>query len=547
VWVVRATAVLGVFAGVWLAGCGSSGASGDAGTGGSGGAWFEDVTAASGIDHARIPAEGYLSIADRMGGGVCVLDADGVPPLDLFFPLRSGESRLYVARAPFEYADETVARGLDVAGDAVGCLALDADGDGDDDLLVTGLGAVELYLAGDGWFEDATPSLGLSLRALDLYTSAAAGDLDGDGDLDVVVAGFLDADTSGLDADCYGIPCSVQVYSYPGIASLLLMRLDDGTYAERAAELAPDLLEPEPTLVVAVADLDGDGTTDIYVGNDAGDSYDDRALVKNADRVFRDAALRIGLARDARGHGIDTMGWTTGDVDGDGRLDHAVTTFAGRHSPVFLCPADAACEDRGPDVGTTARADTLRWGNALADFDLDGHVDLLEAAGHVYTVEEGAGVGFELAHEQPPNLFRNRGDGTLEAVEPLAGDALALPLAARGLAVADLDDDGRLDAVLATSNASPRLLRNVQPPAGHWLRVELLGPSAVGTRVVVRQQGRTLVRARTAGEGYLGSFDPRLIFGLPTTTPVDVEVHWPDGTVTERTVGSVDGAVRIER
>jgi hypothetical protein len=494
--------------------------------------WFEDVTVASGIDLERVAVDGYTTLPDRFSGGVCVLDADGTAPLDLFFALRN-DSRLYVASEPWSYRDETTARGLADVGDAMGCLAFDADGDADTDLLVTTLGGARLFRNDAGTFARADV-LADVFEPLGMYMSSAAGDLDRDGDRDLVIAGFERFDPAAIPPDtmCRLTPCTADLSGFRPLASLLLLRRPDGTYEDATARLAPDLALAEPTLVVAIEDLDEDlgNGVEIYVGNDLGRTYRDRVLARDADGVYRNAADRIGLAYDRRGQGIDTMGWSSADLDGDERIDHVATSYERDATAVFLCTAaDGICLDYAMQMGTEARQHTFRWGAALADFDLDGWPELIEATGHYLTDEEAAAGGHALGRDQPPNLYRNAGGVRLEPVEPIAGEALATAHAARGIAVADLDDDGRPDVVLAPAVGRPALLRNVRPPRGRWLRV-VVPSSAAGARLSVSTPDRTVMRNVLVGEGYLGNFDPRVLVGVASAATVDVRLRLPDGS-----------------
>ncbi len=507
--------------------------------------WFEDISLSAGIDLVRVAAEDYDSVPDRMSGGVCVIDVDGVAPLDLFFAFRpsaASKSVLYVGRGSLDYLDETTERGLSNVGDATGCLAFDAEGDGDDDLLVTGKGSLRLFENEGGSFTDVSSALlGWAPDPRDFYASAAAGDVDGDGDLDLVVAGMIRHDPAGMAALCGAVPCAAELTNFQPIPSLLFIRRADGRYDERAATEAPDLVREEPTLVVAVRDFDEDARPDIYVGNDIGIVFRDRVLSRRIDGTLRDVAEDLGLAYNRVGYGIDTMGFASGDLDGDGDLDHVESSFEGDATAVFVC--DAFCEDQAARAGTGALSDSFRWAVALGDLDLDGDLDLLEAAGHYYDDDEIVALGWAMGRAQPMNLLEGVGDATFRDARRAPSDASLVAGAERSLVLVDLDDDGRLDAVTAPAVGPARVLHNVRE-GGHFLRVALEGRApnrdAVGARVLVHAGAATLTRVQSRGEGYLGSGDPRLHFGLAESAPVSVEVIWPGGSSTTREAVAVD-------
>jgi len=374
-----------------------------------------------------------------------------------------------------------------------------------------------------------------------MYTSAAAGDVDGDGDVDLLVAGMVRFDRANLPPGCE--TCGGKVDVHEPIANLLLLREGERYRADEA--LAPELALAEPTLAVSITDLDGDGAVDIYVGNDLGAYFFDRALVRGPDGVYRDAYLAVGLGHDASGYGIDTMGFSSADVDGDGQIDHVATGFAGDPTALFLCRHDGFCEPQpGARSGTEALADSFRWGAALVDLDLDGRPDLVEATGHIWTDAELREVG---ARDQRPNLMWNAG-GRFERVDAPAGDGRATPRSTRGVAVTDLDSDGRPDVVLAPAVGRPALLRNAAAPSLAPLVVALEGQppntGALGARVTVRAGSVTRVQDRRAGEGYLGSFSPRLFFAVPDE-PARVEVRWPSGETSVVEDAARGGAVTV--
>ena len=504
---------------------------------GTSGVWFEDVTEEIGVSFVRSPDHGYIDLPDRMMAGVCILDVDGEPPLDILFthrPLGDQGSHLYVGAEMLRYEDETLERGLGDMGDVFGCIAFDADGDSDDDLLVYGMGLAKIYRNDAGIFTHDPARLSIPLEPNAMISSAAAGDLDGDGDLDVVLAGFLLHRTEfESEEGCPVEGCRAAVEFHPAIPNHLLYQDEAGIFIKQPSSVAEGLATPEPTLVVTISQLDGQGLPDIYVANDLGFRFNNRPLVRDGTGTYIDQGLSIGLQQDRDGVGMFSMGVTHGDLNGDGIMDHSVSNFEQRVSPVFICDPITGCSDQSIAWGTDEFADTFRWGNAIVDLDRDGWSDLIEATGHVFLDPELVVYGSTMSMRQRPNLYWNQEGRTLRVLDPLPGTALDQELSARGIAIVDLDDDGAPDVLLNTTEGAPVVLRNVAPARGAWLRVVLEGlppnTGGVGARVEVRAEGRLWVRERIVGEGFLGSFDPRLHFGLGGVGPVDVRVIWPDG------------------
>ena len=516
---------------------------------------FADRLEGSGITLDRVAADGLLSVVDRMSGGVCVLDADGLPPLDLFFAVRAGpsdtRSRLYIAEGDWSYRDATDTNGLGAVGDAVGCLAFDYDADGDDDLLVTGVGLISFYENDEGSFLLRSDVLGYTPEANDMYTSAAAGDIDQDGDLDLLIGGLLryePGERAGMRCGLY--PCEAAIYSFPKIPSLLF-KFGSGRFHEVGASLAPDIRAAEPTLCVSLGDQDGDGLPNIFIGNDLGATYYNRVLHPNDGGPWIDLADSIGLAFTRYLRGGDTMGFASGDLDNDGDLDHIATSWERDASAVFICTPSTGCEDRARWAGTYATRESLRWGVGMADLDLDGDLDVVEATGHYHLGSELSDLHFIGEWRQPMNVLLNRGDGRMEAPRLGRTDGSRTARPTRGISFADLDDDGRVDVVAAGANGRPALLRNVAETSGAYLQISLVGRGgnrpAAGAFVTVTQGLLSQVREKRLGEGYLGNFDPRLHFGFPSSSTVSVRVRWPDGTLTELADVSLDREITIRQ
>lgn len=505
---------------------------------------FDDVGAAWGVDHARRLGAG--DARDLLAASVCPIDVDGRAPIDLFFPLRTvgdQSSRLYVAERPGRFVDETSDRGLDAAGDALGCLAFDADSDRDQDLLVVGVGLVQLFENDGGRFVDVSDRLEVRPGPRYLYVSSTAGDFDGDGDVDVAVGGYVDLDPVHWPEDgvCRpGIPCDSDPSWSADIPNLLLLRGEDGRWRDEAERLMGGpfgLAAPRPTLAMTAMDVDLDGAVEILVGNDF--RVRDQVLRRGqGGSRFEDVAAPLQIGTSYRGFSLDSMGWTTGDVNGDFVEDHVITGFEGESSAVHLSSPTWVFEDAAPDLGIHDRRHTFRWGAALADLDLDGDVDLVEATGHFYREQHLEPGGYDGPVSQPTNLFENVA-GDLVPVETVPGDPMSDPSDSRGIAIVDLDDDGRPDVVLADVEGAPHVLRNRIPRRGSWVRVVLEGAApnteAVGARVELWSEadGRRLaVRHKKVGEGYGGGFDPRLLFGVGRAERVRVVVIWPDASTT---------------
>jgi len=509
---------------------------------------FKDITAASGITfrHSASPtSQKYLP--EAMGGGVAMLDFDSDGRLDLFFtngaaisdPMPKGAApskndprfwdRLYRQKPDGTFEDVTERAGLRGSGYSMGAAAADYDGDGRTDLYVTSLGGGRLYRnLGEGRFEDATARTGTG--AAGWTTSAGWLDFDADGRLDLFVARYMEWDFERGSLLC-GSP-TLRAYCHPdnfkGAPPALFRQRPDGTFEDVSAKAG--VADPEGKgLGVAFADFDADGRPDIFVANDNARQF---LFRNNGDGTFEDVALGAGVGYDENGKAFAGMGVDAADFDNDGRVDFFVTALSNETYPLFRNNGDGSFSyaTNATGVGQITLLYS-GWGTRFVDFDNDGWRDLFVAQGHVLdTIEKSSSY---LTHRQTALLMRNTGKGF---VNTSAGAGLERPLAARGAAFGDIDNDGDTDAVIAQADGAPLVLRN-EGTRNHWIGFALAGAGrnrqGLGARLTVTDANdrRQVYEVWTAGS-YLSSNDPRVVVGLGAAAGVrSVEVRWPGGRV----------------
>src|SRR5713226_2911511 len=509
---------------------------------------FADITASCGINFrqaASATSQKYL--LETMGGGVAMLDYDTDGRMDLFFtngahledPMPKGAmpdkrdprywNRLYHQKPDGTFEDVTERAGVKGDGYSMGVAVGDYDNDGWVDLYVTGYGANILYHNnGDGTFTDVTKKTGTGGSGWS--TSAAWIDYDRDGRLDLFVGRYLDWDFDRGAMICGDTRPGYRAYCHPnnfeGVTNLLFHQRPDGTFEDVSA--ASKIADPAgKALGVAIADFDGDGWPDIVVANDSVR----QSLYRNrGDGTFEDIALPAGIGYDENGKTFAGMGVDAADYDGDGYPDIFMTALSNETYPLFHNSGDKTFSYDTNTVGI-GQATLLYsgWGTHFVDVDNDGLPDIFVAQGHVLdTVEKTSSY---LKYKEPMLLLRNTGKQFI-TISPTAGPAFDLPLAARGAAVGDLNNDGQPDIVVGVLNASPVILRN-NGTKNHWIGFALIGTksnrSAIGARLIVTDPaGRKRMFDVTTGGSYLSSGDPRVLVGLGTATAVrSVEIHWP--------------------
>jgi len=492
------------------------------------------------------PAKDHL--LDSAGTGAGWLDYDGDGLLDAYVVnswrmagdeiAERGRNALYRNRGDGTFEDVTEGAGVGGEGHYGAGLAIaDYDADGWPDILVTNFGPNVLYRnRGDGTFVNVAPEAGI--EAPGWNTGAAFFDADGDGDLDLFVAGYIDCSLEEVLAtvpslDWKGV--TKVAYGPFGLTGAPdhFFRSDGAGGFEEATEEA-GLVDKSLGFGFAVRafDLEGDGDLDLYVANDSDANY----LYRNeGDGTFQEVGMWSGAALDDSGLAQAGMGVAAGDADGDGVLDLLVTNFSEDFTTLYRADGRGFFEDVSRAVGIGASTySSLSWGTALLDLDNDADLDLVVANGHIYP-QVDSHPEFGLTYAQPDLLLENTSDGTFEDASGRAGPGFALLRSSRGLAAGDYDDDGDLDLLITALDEPPTLLRN-ESGCGAWLsvscRVEPGEGTAIGTRVTATVGSRTLVRDLASNGSYLSVHDPRLHFGLGTASRVDrLEIRFPDGSL----------------
>ena len=518
---------------------------------------FEEIAKKAGLNFSfRNAAAGKFHQIELTGGGVAVLDYNNDGCTDIFFTNGSAipslrktgpefSNRLYRNNCDMTFTDVTSKAGLAGEGYSMGAAVSDFDNDGFPDLFVVGVKGNTLYRnLGNGQFVDVTKKSGIF--SIGWSVSAGWFDYDNDGWLDLFVSNYVVWDAA-TEPRCGS--AERQFYCHPkayqGLPDQLFHNNHDGTFTDvsKSSGISSHIGKG---MGVAFADIDGDGKTDIFVANDSvrGFLFHNQGAGK-----FREIGLESGVALRDDGYAIAGMGADLRDYNNDGKPDLVVSGIINDSFLLF----------RGPQKGTSfddyaqrtgllmATRQLTGWSLGMFDFDNDGWKDLFFGLSHLAELEQYLGRDSAL----PNRVFRNIEGKRFEDVSATAGPDFQRAAMHRGVAFADFDNDGRVDAVVTALNGPAKLYHNITASPSHWLALKLRGVRSnrqgLGATVHVHlADGMDLYNSATTAVGYASASEPLVRFGLGSNRQAQsVEIRWPNGEVQRLTAVQADQILEV--
>jgi len=510
---------------------------------------FEDATARTGIAFTQVNgAAGKKWMPETMGGGVAIFDYDNDGRNDVLLVSSSwwpGDPRAKSQKSSLalfhnegpgpdgapRFRDATAQAGLEKVLYGMGAAVGDFDGDGWEDLYVTGLGTTggnRLFRNVHGRFEDVTVSSGTGDPGWG--TSAAFLDYDGDGKLDLFLARYVEW-SPGKDIFC-SLDGTTKSYCtperYDGTSSRLFHNEGNGKFRDVSKAAGVGTANAK-ALGVAPYDFNGDGKIDLVVANDTAPN---NLYRNNGDGTFTDVAVEAGVAVNEAGRSRGAMGVDWSDAR-PGGATLAIGNFSNEMKSFYWTDTGDVFLDLSASSGIGRDSLlSLTFGVFFFDYDLDGRSDLFFSNGHVENAIQA--VQKSVSYREPPTLYWNAGDGKMSDATGMAG--LSIPMVGRGAAYGDLDGDGDLDVVLVENGGPAHVFLNRLDRPDRSLRIALEGTGksnrdAIGAKVTVMAGGKPQVRMVSTAKSYASASEKTLTFGLGSSPAAEtVDVVWPDGT-----------------
>ena len=538
---------------------------------------FEDVTDKTAMANFRhrsgLPKKDYIFETPSSGVAIFDYNNDKLPDIYLLNGStvaamegkeKAPRSALYRNLGNWKFEDVTDKAGVANERWGFGVTVGDYNNDGHADMYVSNFGVSRLYRNnGNATFTDVAEKVHVARKGWS--TGASFGDYDGDGRLDLFVPGYVEIQFNGLPPNpsevgrpgsvnqnfCQfrGVPVMCGPRGLTGEGDTLYHQKPDGTFEDVSVKAGVNDQPKYYGFTSAFVHVNEDKLIDLLVVND---STPKQLYINKGDGTFEEVGYSSGVALNENGREQAGMGLAVGDYNNDGRVDFHITNFSDDSNVLYHNDGEGNFTDVTFQAGLGEPSiPFLGWGTSFIDYDNDSWLDLFVANGHVYPVVDEHQWGTSWA--QQPLLFRNLMNGKFERVGSAPGSALANAYTGRGLAVGDLDGDGRLDLVLNNIDSKPAILRNVSNSKAHWLDVRLVGDpaakspkDAVGSIVFVTT-GKLRQRADlVSGAVYCSQNDMVLHFGLGSASKIDkLEVQWPNGDVDVFPVPGVDRTVTL--
>ena len=506
---------------------------------------FTDVTAAAGLQFQHNSgAYGGKFLPETLGSGCAFLDFDNDGWQDILLvngmdwpghKRQKSTLRLYRNNRNGSFTDVTRAAGLDIEMYGMGVAVGDYNNDGFPDIFISCVGQSHLFRNnGNGKFTDVTRAAGL-LSHQGFSTSALWIDYDRDGLLDLFVCNYVrwspEHDVFCSLDGAHKSYCTPEAYR--GDTCWLFHNRGDGTFEDVTATSGV-FDSSSKSLGVAMFDYDQDGWPDLLVANDT----QPNKLYRNLrNGKFKDVAVEAGLAFSSEGKARAGMGVDTGDFENSGRPGVAITNFDNEMIGLYRPVSPTAYDDISQPAGIGGPSkNTLGFGCAFLDVNLDGFLDLAVANGHID--ETVRNIRGNVGYAQPPHLFLNSGNGKFRDIAAEVGGGFEKSKVGRGLACGDFDRDGDLDILMTTNNGPAYLFRDDQSSGNRSIRFRLVGTKsnrdAIGASVRIFYNGQSQSRLVRGGSSYLSQSELPVTFGLAKRDKIDrLTIDWPSGKTEE--------------
>ena len=509
---------------------------------------FEEIAGKSGLHYVTATASSEnKNQPQTMVAGVALLDYDGDGFLDIYLvggaaiPSLTKDSpaywnRLFHNNGDGTFTDVTEKAGLAGAGYGSGVAVGDYDNDGRPDIFLANVTGNQLFHNnGDGTFSDVTENAGVTGAKLDgkKMWSVGAGwfDYNNDGLLDLFVVNYCKWEVN-KDPYCQlktGVRGFCDPKYYQPTHSTIYRNNGDGTFTDVSDETGLSKYMGKG-MSVTFADYDGDGYLDAFVANDTTQNF----LFHNLKgKKFEEVALQAGVAYGPSGKARSGMGADFRDVNNDGLPDIWHTAVEHEEFPLFFNRGGDDFEDVTILSGLGKTSEMSGWGNGIMDFDNDGWKDLFVARANV--LDNISELNPARHYPEPNAVFRNQGNGKFVNVSQTAGPDFQLEAAHRGVAFGDIDNDGRIDAVVSVLNGPTKLFHNISDRKSHWILLKLSGTKSnrmgIGAQIRVKaEDGSRQWNDVTTAVGYASASDSRVHFGLGQNQKIrEIEIRWPSG------------------